>query len=252
MKPKEKMKIILPALDKLYPQAQTALSHRTPLEMLVATILSAQCTDKKVNEVTQVLFKKYRSVRDYAEADLSELEADIRATGFFHNKAKSVKYCCTELIRRHQGQVPRTLEELTALPGIGRKTANVVLGSAFGIPGVVVDTHVGRIVQRLGLTREKDPVKIEWALMPLIPENRWILFSHQLIAHGRSLCPARSPKCPECPLRPACDFGTALKMEEGRGKMGAQSPSAVTPIRRQSKKNDSPQIMMRKNGKSEE
>jgi len=218
MKPKEKMKIILPALDKLYPQAQTALSHRTPLEMLVATILSAQCTDKKVNEVTQVLFKKYRSVRDYAEADLSELEADIRATGFFHNKAKSVKNCCTELIRRHQGQVPRTLEELTALPGIGRKTANVVLGSAFGIPGVVVDTHVGRIVQRLGLTREKDPVKIEWALMPLIPENRWILFSHQLIAHGRSLCPARSPKCPECPLRPACDFGTALKMEDGRGK----------------------------------
>ena len=161
MKPEEKIKIILPALDRLYPQAQTALSHRNPLEMLVATILSAQCTDKKVNEVTQTLFKKYRSARDYAEAEPAELEADIRPTGFFHNKAKSLKNCCTELIRRHQGQVPRTLEELTALPGIGRKTANVVLGSAFGIPGIVVDTHVGRIVQRLGLTKEKDPVKIE-------------------------------------------------------------------------------------------
>jgi endonuclease-3 len=209
MKPEEKIKIILPALDKRYPQAQTALSHRTPLEMLVATILSAQCTDKKVNEVTRTLFKKYRSARDYAEAEPAELEADIRPTGFFHNKAKSLKNCCRELISRHQGQVPRTLEELTALPGIGRKTANVVLGSAFGIPGIVVDTHVGRIVQRLGLTKEKDPVKIEWALMPLIPKNRWILFSHQLIAHGRSLCPARSPQCPECPLRSACDFGTS-------------------------------------------
>jgi len=217
MKPKEKIKIILPALDMLYPQAQTDLSHRSPLEMLVATILSAQCTDKKVNEVTRGLFKKYRSARDYAEAEPAELEADIRPTGFYHNKAKSLKNCCTELIRRHQGQVPRTLEELTALPGIGRKTANVVLGSAFGIPGVVVDTHVGRIVQRLGLTRQKDPVKIEAALMPLIPENRWILFSHQLIAHGRSLCPARSPQCAECPLRPACDYGTSdRKKEEGR------------------------------------
>jgi endonuclease-3 len=219
MKNEEKIKFILPALDKLYPRAQTALSSHNPLEMLVATILSAQCTDKKVNEVTRVLFRKYRSARDYAEAELAELEADIRPTGFFHNKAKSLKNCCTELIRRYQGQVPRTLEELIALPGIGRKTANVVLGSAFGIPGVVVDTHVGRIVQRLGLTGEKDPVKIELALMPLIPEKRWILFSHQLIAHGRSLCPARSPRCPECPLRPACDYGRLEgKREDGRKK----------------------------------
>jgi endonuclease III len=213
MKPSEKIKIILPALDRLYPQAHTALSHRTPLEMLVATILSAQCTDKKVNEVTRTLFKKYRNARDYAESELADLEADIRSTGFFHNKAKSLKNCCLELIRRHRGEVPRTMEELTALPGIGRKTANVVLGSAFGIPGVVVDTHVGRIVQRLGLTREKDPEKIERALMPLIPENRWILFSHQLIAHGRTLCPARSPHCPECPLQPACDFGQGVLSE---------------------------------------
>lgn len=208
MKLPDKIKYILPALDRLYPQAHTALSFRNPLEMLIATILSAQCTDKKVNEVTRVLFTKYRSTRDFAEVPLEELEAHIRPTGFFHNKAKSIKNCCAELIKRHQGRVPRTMEELTALPGIGRKTANVVLGSAFGLPGVVVDTHVGRIVQRLGLTREKDPVKIEFALMPLLPREKWILFSHQLIDHGRSLCPARAPRCAECPLRPACDFGT--------------------------------------------
>ncbi|MBI5582574.1 MAG: endonuclease III [Deltaproteobacteria bacterium] len=209
MKLPDKIKHILPALDRRYPSAHTALSFRNPLEMLVATILSAQCTDKKVNEVTQILFKKYRSARDFAEVPLEELEVAIHPTGFFHNKAKSIKNCCSELIKRHQGQVPRTMEELTALPGIGRKTANVVLGSAFGIPGLVVDTHVGRIVQRLGLTKEKDPVKIEFALMPLIPQERWVLFSHQLIDHGRTLCTARSPQCPVCPLRPACDYGTA-------------------------------------------
>ena len=138
---------------------------------------------------------------------LTVLEEDIRPTGFFHNKAKNIQNCCRELIRKYQGEVPRTLEELVDLPGIGRKTANVVLGSAFGIPGVVVDTHVGRIVQRLGLTAEKDPVKIEFALMPIIPKEKWIIFSHQLIDHSRSLCTARSPKCPVCFLRPYCDFG---------------------------------------------
>ena len=171
MKLQDKVKHILPALDRLYPQAHTALSHRNPLEMLVATILSAQCTDKKVNEVTQALFKKYRSARDFSEVELTELEADIRPTGFFHNKAKSLKNCCTELIRRHQEEVPRTMEELTALPGIGRKTANVILGSAFGIPGIVVDTHVGRIVQRLGLTKEKDPVKNRMGFNALDPQK---------------------------------------------------------------------------------
>jgi endonuclease III len=219
MKLSDKINRILPALDRLYPQAHTALSFRNPLEMLIATILSAQCTDKKVNEVTRALFKKYRSARDLAEVPLEELEAHIRPTGFFHNKAKSIKNCCAELLKRHQGQVPRTMEELTALPGIGRKTANVVLGSAFGIPGLVVDTHVGRIVQRLGLTKEKDPVKIEFALLPLIPEERWILFSHQLIDHGRSLCPARAPRCAECPLREACDYGMGLGEVDGRGKI---------------------------------
>jgi len=194
-------------LHQAYPQAHTALHFRTPLEILIATILSAQCTDKRVNEVTEVLFKKYKNAKDYAEASLAVLEEDIRPTGFFHNKAKNIQNCCRELIRKYQGEVPRTLEELVDLPGIGRKTANVVLGSAFAIPGVVVDTHVGRIVQRLGLTTEKDPVKIEFALMPLIPKEKWIIFSHQLIDHGRSLCTARSPKCPVCFLRPYCDFG---------------------------------------------
>ncbi len=219
MKLPDKIKFILPALDRLYPQAHTALSFRNPLEMLIATILSAQCTDKKVNEVTRTLFKKYRHARDFAEVPLGELEADIRSTGFFHNKARSIKNCCAELIQRHKGLVPRTMEELTALPGIGRKTANVVLGSAFGIPGLVVDTHVGRIVQRLGLTKEKDPVKIEFALQPVIPEERWILFSHQLIDHGRSLCPARAPRCAACPLREACDYGMGLGELDGSGKI---------------------------------
>lgn len=227
MKIEDKVKHILPALDRLYPEAHTALAHRNPLEMLVATILSAQCTDKKVNEVTRALFQKYRRAEDYAEASLEELEADIRPTGFFHNKARSLKNCCAELVKRYRGRVPRTLEELTALPGIGRKTANVVLGSAFGIPGIVVDTHVGRITQRLGLTSEKDPVKIEFALMPLIPQDRWILFSHQLIFLGRTLCPARSPQCPKCPLRPACDYGTSEgKKGEGRGKKRGGALSA--------------------------
>jgi endonuclease III len=228
MKLPDKIKFILPALDRLYPQAHTALSFRNPLEMLIATILSAQCTDKKVNEVTRVLFQKYRSARDLAEVPLEELEADIRPTGFFHNKAKNIKNCCAELLKRHQGQVPRTMEELTALPGIGRKTANVVLGSAFSIPGLVVDTHVGRIVQRLGLTKEKDPVKIEFALMPLIPRDKWILFSHQLIDHGRSLCPARAPRCAECPLQEVCDYGMGLGKVDGRGKMEATTKTIQT------------------------
>lgn len=205
---KEKVSSILKGLDKAYPQSHTALHFRTPLEILVATILSAQCTDKRVNEVTRTLFKKYKSPKDYAEAPLTEIEEDIRPTGFFHNKAKNIRECCRELIKRHQGEVPRTMEELVALPGVGRKTANVVLGNAFGIPGIVVDTHVSRISQRLGLTKEKDPVKIEFALMPLIPKEKWIIFSHQLIDHGRSLCTARAPKCPVCFLLPYCDFGS--------------------------------------------
>jgi len=204
---KEKASYIVKGLDRAYPQARISLQFKNPLELMIATILSAQCTDKKVNEVTKTLFKKYKTPQDYAQAPLAELEEDIRPTGFFHNKAKSIQGCCLELVKGHQGKVPQTMEELVALPGIGRKTANVVLGNAFGLPGIVVDTHVSRIAQRLGLTQEKDPVKIEFALMPLIPKKSWTSFSHQMIEHGRSLCSSRSPQCSICFLRPYCDFG---------------------------------------------
>lgn len=205
---KEKVSSILKGLDQAYPRSHTALNFKTPLEILIATILSAQCTDKRVNEVTKTLFKKYKDPKDYAQTPIVELEEDIRPTGFFHNKAKNIQECCRELIKRFQGKVPGTMEELVSLPGVGRKTANVVLGNAYGVPGIVVDTHVSRVSQRLGLTKEKDPVKIEFALMPLIPKERWTFFSHQLIDHGRSLCTARAPKCPICFLLPYCDYGS--------------------------------------------
>ncbi len=205
---KEKVSSILKELDKAYPQSHTALHFRTPLEILIATILSAQCTDKRVNEVTKTLFKKYKDPKDYAQVPIAELEEDVRPTGFFHNKARNIQECCRELLKRFQGKVPGTMEELVSLPGVGRKTANVVLGNAYGVPGIVVDTHVSRVSQRLGLTEEKDPVKIEFALMPLIPKGKWIVFSHQLIDHGRSLCTARGPKCPSCFLLPYCDYGS--------------------------------------------
>ena len=191
-------------LRNTYPNVKTALDHRTPLEMLIATILSAQCTDVRVNEVTKTLFKKLRTANDFAEVPIEDLEEMIRPTGFYRNKAKSIKACCAALIEKHGGKVPDNLETLVRLPGVGRKTANVVLGSAFGIPGIVVDTHVKRVSQRIGLTRESDPVKIEFDLMPLIPKKHWIDFSHQLIWHGRRLCTARKPKCAECPLRKLC------------------------------------------------
>ncbi|MBA4394771.1 MAG: endonuclease III [Desulfobacca sp.] len=215
---KEKATRILNGLNQAYPQARCSLTFENPLELLIATILSAQCTDKRVNEVTKALFKKYRTAEDYALARLEVLEDDIRSTGFYHNKAKNIRLCCAELLKRTQGRVPRTMEELVTLPGIGRKTANVVLGNAFGIPGIVVDTHVGRIAQRLGLTAEKDPVKIEFALMPLLPQGKWVLFSHQLIQHGRSLCLARAPKCPACFLRSWCDFGSPRVPGQGEEK----------------------------------
>jgi endonuclease-3 len=204
---KEKATRILNGLNQAYPQARCSLDFINPLELLIATILSAQCTDKRVNEVTKALFKKYKTAHDYAQAPAETLEEDIRSTGFYHNKAKNIRLCCAELVNRFRGEFPRTLEELVTLSGIGRKTANVVLGNAYGIPGIVVDTHVGRISQRLGLTDEKNPVKIEFALMLLIPKDNWVRFSHQLIELGRSLCSARGPKCPECFLRPWCAFG---------------------------------------------
>jgi len=205
---KSQIKKILEILRSTYPDVKTALHHRTPLEMLIATILSAQCTDVRVNEVTKTLFKRLQTAKDYADVPLAELEEMIRPTGFFRNKAKSIKGSCAMLVDNYGGKVPKTMEELVKLPGVARKTANVVLGSSFGIPGIVVDTHVKRLSQRIGLTNEKDPVKIEFDLMALIPKKDWIAFSHQMIWHGRRLCPARKPKCPECPLLKLCDYGS--------------------------------------------
>ena len=200
-----RLKKIITALDRTYPEAHCELDHHSPLELLVATILSAQCTDKRVNIVTQDLFKKYRTAADYANAPLAELEAAIRTTGFFRNKAKNIQACCRKLVEQHDGQVPRTMEELTHLDGVGRKTANVVLGNAFGInAGVVVDTHVARLSQRLGLTKQKAPEKIEQELMALVPQKQWTLFSHWLIWHGRRRCFARKPDCQECEIKELC------------------------------------------------
>ena len=196
---------LLAALPKIYPDAHCELNHRNPLELLIATILSAQCTDKRVNLVTTELFKKYRSAADFATAPLADLEEAVKTTGFFRNKAKNIQACCRQLLEKHGGEVPRSMDELTALAGAGRKTANVVLGNAFGINvGVVVDTHVARLSQRLGLTRETTPEKIEADLMKLIPQGQWTLFSHWLIWHGRRRCDARKPACAACELQTLC------------------------------------------------
>ena len=196
---------IIALLQQAYPDAHCELNYSNPLELLVATILSAQCTDKRVNLVTAELFRKYRSATDYAEAQLPELEQDIKSTGFFRNKAKSIKACCQALVEKHGGQVPRSMEELTELGGVGRKTANVVLGNAFNINcGIVVDTHVARLAQRFGLTGQKAPEKIEAELMDLVPRDQWILFSHWLVWHGRRRCNARNPDCLNCEIKALC------------------------------------------------
>ena len=202
---RERVQEILQALDQLFPAATCALRHQDAWELLVATILSAQCTDKRVNEVTPGLFRKYPTVRDFAAVSQEELARDIRSTGFFNNKAKSIIGAAKKVLSDFGGKVPRTMEELLTIPGAARKTANVVLGTAYGIDsGIVVDTHVQRIAQRLDLTKETDPGKIEKDLMALIPRETWILFSHQVIHHGRNLCPARKPRCAECPMDPIC------------------------------------------------
>ena len=198
-------KSILETLDRMFPDVTCALSHRNPWQLLVATILSAQCTDERVNMVTPGLFQKYPTIADFAHASQAELAQDIRSTGFFNNKAKSLIGAAKTILGSFGGKVPQTMEEMLTIPGAARKTANVVLGSAYGIAsGVVVDTHVQRIAPRLDLTRHTDPGKIEKDLMKAIPEDRWIRFSHQLIHHGRGLCKARKPQCPECPLDPLC------------------------------------------------
>ena len=195
-------------LSKEIADSKIALKFSTPFELLIATILSAQCTDVKVNQVTADLFKKYRSVKDYAEVNLTELEEDIRPTGFYRNKAKSIQNCCRELVARFDGKVPRTLEELVTLPGVGRKTANVILGNAFGVPGIAVDTHVQRVSRRIGLTKNEDPVKIEFDLMKIVPQEEWTHFSNLLIWHGRRTCIAKKPLCDACPIRKLCDYGS--------------------------------------------
>jgi endonuclease III len=193
-------------LNQHYPDAHCTLEYHNPLELLVATILSAQCTDERVNQVTPELFKKYPTAASYAQAPLNDLEAAIHSTGFYRNKAKNIQACCRQLQERFNGEVPADLEILVQLPGIGRKTANVILGNAFHIPGVVVDTHVSRVTQRLGLTSHNDPVKIEADLMALLPSDSWVIFSHQLILHGRRTCQARKPMCGQCPLQALCDY----------------------------------------------
>lgn len=202
---KARLERILAELDRLYPNVTCALNHSSAWQLLVATILSAQCTDERVNKVTPGLFAKYPTVRDLAAASQQEVAEEIRSTGFFNNKSKNIIGAAQTILREHKGEVPRTMDELLKVPGAARKTANVVLGTAYGIAsGVVVDTHVQRITNRLDLTREEDPVKIERDLIKVLPQNRWILFSHQVIHFGRNICVARKPRCGECPLNQVC------------------------------------------------
>ena len=205
MTKKERVAKVTEALNKEYgTEVKTYLHYETTWQLLFATILSAQCTDDRVNMVTKDLYQKYTSIEDFANADLAELERDIYSTGFYKNKAKNIKACAAALLERHGGEVPHTIEELTALPGVGRKTANVVRGNVFQEPSIVVDTHVKRVTRLLGLTKETDPVKVEFDLMKILPEEQWILYNIQVIAVGRTWCVSGRPKCAECILRDCC------------------------------------------------
>ena len=205
LEPKQRAAKIIELLEKQYPNAKTALNYSNPLEILVATMLSAQTTDERVNIVTQNLFKKYRTPEDYANVDIKELEQDIRSTGFYHNKARNLKNCCQLLVEKYNSQVPKTMEEMLELPGVARKTANIVLYNAYGIiSGIAVDTHVRRVSQRLGLTEHDDPAKIEQDLMQITPKDKWMKLTDLLIFHGRQVCIARKPKCEICVLNKIC------------------------------------------------
>jgi endonuclease-3 len=201
---RQRIKNIWPILKRTYPNAQIALKFVNPLELLISTILSAQCTDVRVNMVTQDLFKKYKKASDWAEADLKEIEEGIRSTGFFRNKAVNIKGACTRIVEHFDGKVPDTMEELLTLSGVGRKTANCVLGDAFGIPGITCDTHVIRLSRRLALSENSDPVKLEFDLAEIVPKANWTRFSHLLIHHGRNICKARKPDCENCSLAKHC------------------------------------------------
>jgi endonuclease-3 len=218
----KRVREIIKILSKEIPDSRIALKFSKPLELLIATILSAQCTDVKVNQVTAHLFKKYRSAKAYAEVDLREFEEDIRPTGFYRNKAKAIQKCCQELGHRFGGKVPQMLEDLVSLPGVGRKTANVILGNAFGVPGIVVDTHVQRVSQRIGLTKNADPVKIEFDLMEIVPKEEWTHFSNLLIWHGRRTCVARKPLCEICPIRKLCEYGSGVSTKSQAPKKQLQ------------------------------
>lgn len=206
MNDKARMKKILGILSKEYPDVKIQLDHSSPFQLLIATILSAQCTDARVNMVTPHLFSKYISVEDYINVPQEELEKDIYSTGFYKAKAKNIKSACVALMEKHKGDVPGTLEELTKLPGVGRKTANVILGHCFDTPAIVVDTHVIRISNRLGFVDTDNAVKIEFKLMEIVPKKEWVVFTHYLINHGRKICIARKPKCLECPIAELCKF----------------------------------------------
>jgi endonuclease III len=205
LEPKQREAKIIELLEKQFPNAKTALNYSNPLEILVATMLSAQTTDERVNIVTQKLFKKYRTPEDYANVDIKELEQDIRSTGFYHNKARNLKKCCQLLVDKYNSKVPKTMEEMLELPGVARKTANIVLYNAYGvISGIAVDTHVRRVSQRLGLTEHDDPAKIEQDLMQITPKDKWMKLTDLLIFHGRQVCIARKPKCEICVLNKIC------------------------------------------------
>lgn len=212
---KKRMKIILNALDDVYGKEYICyLNHSTPYELLIATMLSAQCTDERVNMVTADLFQKYTSLEDFANVPLRELEKDIHSTGFYRNKAKNIKACAMELLAKHNGEVPEDIDALVDLPGVGRKTANVVRGHIYNAPSVVVDTHVKRISMKLGFTTNEDPVKIEFDLMDVLPKEHWLRYNTQIIAHGRGVCTARSPKCAECFLLPWCPWGLQNRLNQ--------------------------------------
>jgi len=200
----QRVKNILLILKKTYPDAKIALKYENPLELLIATILSAQCTDQRVNIVTKEVFKKYKSAADWANADLKQIESDIRSTGFYHNKALNIQKACKDIIERFEGKVPSELEKLVTLAGVGRKTANVVLGGAFGKPAITCDTHVIRLSRRLALSKNSDPVKLEFDLMEIVPEKDWTFFSNAIIFHGRQICKARKPDCENCPVSKYC------------------------------------------------
>jgi endonuclease III len=203
---KKRAKEISAILYSTYPEATCSLDYTEPLQLVISTILAAQCTDLRVNIVTKDLFKKYTSVYDYANANPEELEQDIKSTGFYRNKAKNIIGCCKKLIKDFGGKVPNNMEDLLSLPGVGRKTANVVLSNIFGVPGVIVDTHCKRLSNRIGLTDKEDAEKIEYDLMKILPEKDWTAFSNSLVYHGRAVCDARKPKCGQCPVAQYCDF----------------------------------------------